>query len=1117
MNTITRQFGLFPEVEQFRMRRLQIYNWGTFDGLHCIPVAKQGFLFVGRSGSGKTTLLDAISALMVPPRWIDFNAAARDISRRGRDRNWASYVRGAWSEQKDETTGEIAPQFLRTGTTWSALSLTFNGRHGEIVALVGLFWLRGNKTGSGDVRRHFIIFERPFDLEELQDFNLDLRRLKKKLSDGIFFDKFNPYCERFRRLLNIENETALRLLHKTQSAKSLGDLNEFLRNFMLDTPKTFEVANTLVNEFAELNQAHQAVVTAREQVQILVPAREQYTRLQQVLKEMQHLDLLLQGIDAYREQMHMGLLKERIEKLTVQSEGLQGEYKRAEAVVDNYKRQLRDLESQHRELGGDRIERLSSEKNDREADRLRRLGKRNQARCACEWLGLDLPDSAAGFSELLGKARRELEHRQEQAHQYRTKRDELAIELSSVGKSFTETVQEVKSLERQPSNVPARMLELRRKIASQLGISEAALPFVGEQLEVIPEAPKWRGAIERVLHGFALSMLVDERHYPAVSSCVNEMHLGNRLVYYRVSKAKPLGVLPPDMDSLVGKLKIKEGLYKEWLRYELNQRFNYICVNSPRALDKHSRALTCEGLVRHGKTRHEKNDRYRIDNQLRWVLGFDNREKLTLYKKQAQALGDRIAEIEQEIEELQTKEDQRAEHALHCQTLVNLQWEEIDVVPLIERIAAIDKQLDEIRQGNQELQQIQTQIDKANTDLNKADQSLRNINLKLDNVQGEIKSRKVELTKIDQLCIAELSIEQSEGLETRFNALGKKPSIDNLDGQANLVERQLNYDHKRLIGEQNQLIRGIETKFTEFITNWEAESDGLDASIESATDFFSKLKRLEVDGLPRHEKRFFELLREQSHQNLASLNTHLRQARNEIRERMEIVNEGLQQAEFNRGSFLRIDVGDRRLPDVQEFKREIHDALSHAWTEDRKEAENRFMALRGLVKRLADQDPVQRRWRETVLDVRQHVEFIARELDGNGMELEVYRSGAGKSGGQRQKLATTCLAAALRYQLGGTEQDLPVYSPVVLDEAFDKADNEFTSLAMNIFTKFGFQMIIATPLKSVMTLEPFIGGACFVDINERQRSGVLLIEYDDDRRRLNLPEQALDKTTTAVS
>jgi uncharacterized protein YPO0396 len=58
-------------------------------------------------------------------------------------------------------------------------------------------------------------------------------------------------------------------------------------------------------------------------------------------------------------------------------------------------------------------------------------------------------------------------------------------------------------------------------------------------------------------------------------------------------------------------------------------------------------------------------------------------------------------------------------------------------------------------------------------------------------------------------------------------------------------------------------------------------------------------------------------------------------------------------------------------------------------------------------------------------------------------------------------------------------------------------------------------MVVATPLKSVMTLEPFIGGACFVDINGRHDSGVLLIEYDEAQRRLALPERARESDANA--
>lgn len=121
------------------------------------------------------------------------------------------------------------------------------------MVLVQVFWLRGNANGSTDVKRHYLVLERAFDLRELEDFgqsNFDIRKLKQSFPEAFARDEFRPYCERFCRLLGIESEMALRLLHKTQSAKNLG----------------------------ELNAAHQAVVTAREQVQTLAPAREQYQR-----------------------------------------------------------------------------------------------------------------------------------------------------------------------------------------------------------------------------------------------------------------------------------------------------------------------------------------------------------------------------------------------------------------------------------------------------------------------------------------------------------------------------------------------------------------------------------------------------------------------------------------------------------------------------------------------------------------------------------------------------------------------------------------------------------------------------------------------------------------------
>jgi len=331
------------------------------------------------------------------------------------------------------------------------------------------------------------------------------------------------------------------------------------------------------------------------------------------------------------------------------------------------------------------------------------------------------------------------------------------------------------------------------------------------------------------------------------------------------------------------------------------------------------------------------------------------------------------------------------------------------------------------------------------------------------------------------------------------------------------VERGINKEKEKLEERIHEHKKVIERQFQIFVTNWPAEAGGLDPTMASADDFFAKLKRLEQDGLPEFEERFLRLLREQSDQNLTRLSTQLDQERKAIRDRMDVVNDSLETAPFGPGTHLVIDTQDRMLKEVLEFKQSLKKALSYSFSQDKESAEVRFKVLNDLVKQLSSQETIDRNWRAVVLDVRQHVEFVARELDESGLEIEVYRSGAGKSGGQRQKLAATCLAAALRYQLGGHDRTMPSYSTVVLDEAFDKADAEFTAMAMNIFKTFGFQMIVATPLKSVMTLEPFIGGACFIHIKDRKFSAAIPIDYDDDTQRLKWKPEDGDGQETAAA
>lgn len=1111
--------GPSVDTDQFKLVKIQTYNWGTFPGVFDFPIPERGYLFVGNSGSGKSTVLDANAALMTPPRWVDFNVAAREAERGGKDRNILTYVRGAWAQQTAEN-GEYVSQYLRPDTTWTAIAQTYRDGHGRVVVLAQVLWVRGKSTTPSDVKRYYLVLEREFDVRELKflpDHDFDVRRFKFDLPDAFAKDEFSVYQERFRRLLGIDSERALRLLHKTQSAKNLGELNTFLRDFMLDPPETFELSDRLVMQFKELKGAHDAVVEARKQIETLKPAQVEFQELESAKFAKNSLDELQIGVDKYREQRCKGLLEDALRASQTQLDGMAQEAERLAGLSGNEFLTLRALQDRRAGMGGSLLERLAGQLKDAEGQRESRIKKRDVAHAACVVMGWASPDEAVGFTQ-----------RRDAAVQYQLdipaktealdeKKRKLWSDQSEATKAFEQAKFEVAALERQRSNIPGHMLAVREKIAQALGIPEGKLPFVGELIEVKQEDTAWQGAIERVLNAFAQSLLVDDRYYSEVSSYINDTFLGARLVYYRVVSQVPAqrSVGP---SSLIRKLNFARVPHTEWVREELKVHFDYECADTVHAFRDASRAITKEGLVKHNNTRHEKNDRVRVGDRSKWVLGFDNAAKLELFKKQAFEAAVEMERLKKDLDDLNEEAQREQERILACIKLANLTWEEVDVGSSIALIAALQTQIAAEQEARPDLAKLDAEIERQKAVHASAVKRQSEFGGRVMAESQRYKGLESRLGRLKpELLSVALTPHQQVGLDERFQKYSADFELETLDNAVMQVIRGLSIEERDLDRQISQLSASIERRFAEFIRTWATEAGGLDATLDSAPDFFAKLVRLETDNLPKYEARFLELLREHSDQNLTRLSTQLDQERRAIRERMTLVNESLATAPFSKGTYLVIETQDKLLPDVLEFKGKVKEALSHTLSGDPALAEKRFEAINALVKRLGSQETVDRNWRSLVLDVRQHVEFIARELDTDGVEVEVYRSGAGKSGGQRQKLAATCLAAALRYQLGGQDRGLPRFSTVFLDEAFDKADAEFTAMAMNIFKTFGFQMIVATPMKSVMTLEPFIGGACYVHIKDRKTSHIVPIDYDETSGRLKLqPEDKNVEETSAA-
>ncbi|SFF08780.1 P-loop containing region of AAA domain-containing protein [Nitrosomonas sp. Nm166] len=62
----------------FRLKQLEIFNWGTFDQrVWTLKLDGRNGLLTGDIGSGKSTLVDAITTLLVPAQRIAYNSNYR--------------------------------------------------------------------------------------------------------------------------------------------------------------------------------------------------------------------------------------------------------------------------------------------------------------------------------------------------------------------------------------------------------------------------------------------------------------------------------------------------------------------------------------------------------------------------------------------------------------------------------------------------------------------------------------------------------------------------------------------------------------------------------------------------------------------------------------------------------------------------------------------------------------------------------------------------------------------------------------------------------------------------------------------------------------------------------
>ena len=290
----------------------------------------------------------------------------------------------------------------------------------------------------------------------------------------------------------------------------------------------------------------------------------------------------------------------------------------------------------------------------------------------------------------------------------------------------------------------------------------------------------------------------------------------------------------------------------------------------------------------------------------------------------------------------------------------------------------------------------------------------------------------------------------------------RRASVDGL-------RRELAPLHDELCAEMNRFLR----EFRE-------EQVDLDARAESLDSFLALREHIRREDLPRHEHRFKERLNEKVTQDISLLNAELMNEGTDIEGRIDVLNQSLRQLEYRRGTHMRLEPRPVRDREIAEFQQSLKECLAGTFEGTFAADEARFVRIEKFISRLRE-DP---RWRDKVTDVRRWFDFVARELDdATDQERSYFEDSTGQSGGEKAKLAFTILVAAIAYQfnLDPTQPQSNRFQFVVVDEMFSKVDDQHAEYALELFQKFGLQLLIVAPLDAkARVTEPYVG--CYLHV-----------------------------------
>ena len=1092
---------IFDSSEQagFRLNTLQLCNWGVLqnDKIFTFDFDNKSTLLTGRNGSGKTTIVDAIITLLVPKRYRFYNQSSSGNTK-DKDRDEESYVLGAYGTSSDDSSHSGKTKFLRDKNCISIINGVFrNEITKQAVSLMQVRYFSSNELVTYEcITEKALLIKDIEDILQKEKAKLDRdkkwRQILKNKCGTEFWDSdgFSKYAARFKNLFGLKEDNenkSLKLFAQIVGMKELGNLNEFIRQKMIEGVDVDSEFENLHSNFITLIQCENEIAKTKCQLDLLKPVVDTGKKIEESEKKKEKLNNDQNTVPAWYAKTAIEILTKEIEDKNREKEDIERQNENIKSTIKNISD---DIEVLSNNSGIQKVHEKNRQINEKQKEKESIQKDRNIYEENIKVLGLKLPSSNDDFFKNFKETDLQKEEIHQKTEQLRQEEVDITIKNRELQNQKIVIEQELQSLGMRNSNIPLKNITIRNQIIDGTGLSENDIPFVGELIQVKEEEKNWNYAIERLLHNLALTLLVTEQNYQKVTEYVKGHDLNGRVVYLRVGLQMISDLPPISNDTVLGKISIKKGHYlSSWIENHIFDKWNYICSDDFATISKNDKVITSSGLIKNG-LKHEKDDSEKIKQNYHNVLGWNNLEKRKALSTQLEKTNEDLNNLKQDTIKINKELDNLEKKKNSIRKILEyISYSEIDTDSITIEIQKLIDEKNKLAKENN-VKDIERQITEKREERQKWQDQSENLLTSIGEIKNELKSKNERLRTNTSAYNNFLQIKTEEEIKNLikdfkiYYGISEFLSISKLDDERESLSQEISNNLKdenkayggyiKNLGDYMRNVRSPKEDIKKKYGDWTMEFSDLIESREYLTDWNNCYNRLMKDELPKYQEKFNNYLHQNLNADIIRFKNFIDDGNQKIKRAIKILNENLKQIPYGDipKTYLYLKISDTKDQKIVEFNRMLKNAIPNAAGYDSEEAEEKaFRRIKQFIDFVKEND----RNRKYILDLRNWHSFAASELKyEDDSEFNYHSDSNSLSGGEKAKLTYTILASAIAYQFGINDSTTRSLRFVIVDEVFSKSDSINAQYAMQLFKQLDLQVMIVTPLDKLNIAEEYI-------------------------------------------